>query len=396
MTSTTTATKYRADHVGSLLRPPELLEARAAFTDGKISEEQLREVEDASVLKALEMERQSGISVFTDGEYRRTGWSNPAAGAISGLVPVEGSPIRRIFDVWRGPTPDEPVANDVNTMLQRARAMVAGEKLQKTRRFVATDAAFLSEHAPGPWKITLPGPMSMAGGMYEPGVSEKAYPTRFDLAQDLAGMINDEMKALVKDGAPYVQLDSLHYVERVADKTVRPRMIAEGEDPDAYLNELIRLDNIALDGLRGTPGVTVGLHMCRGNARSRWHAEGDYEPIAEKAFAQLNVDRFLLEYESERAGGFEPLRFVPKDKMVVLGLISSKLPELEQVDYLRRRIEEATKYVSIDNLAISTQCGFASTAQGNLLDLGRAAPQARARGRGGSTGVQLGGRRWQK
>ena len=123
----------------------------------------------------------------------------------------------------------------------------------------------------------------------------------------------------------------------------------------------------ALDGLRGTPGVTIGLHMCRGNARSRWHAEGDYEPIAEKAFAQLNVDRFLLEYESERAGGFEPLRFVPKDKMVVLGLISSKLPELEQVDYLRRRIEEATKYVPIDNLAISTQCGFASTAQGNLL-----------------------------
>ncbi|HEX5368958.1 MAG TPA: cobalamin-independent methionine synthase II family protein [Dehalococcoidia bacterium] len=367
MTSTTTSTKYRADHVGSLLRPPELLEARAAFTDGKLSEENLREIENAGVIKALEMEREAGISVFTDGEYRRTGWSNPAAGAISGLVPVEGSPIRRIFDVWRGPTPDEAVAAGVNATLQTARALVAGEKLHKTRRFVATDAAFLRQHAKGPWKITLPGPMSMAGGMYEPGVSEKAYPTRFDLAQDLAGMINDEMKALVQDGAPYIQLDSLHYVERVADKTVRPRMLAEGEDPDAYLEELIRLDNLALAGLRGTPGVTVGLHMCRGNARSRWHAEGGYEPIAEKAFAQLNVDRFLLEYESERAGGFDPLRFVPKDKMVVLGLISSKLPELEQVDYLRRRIEEATKFISIDNLAVSTQCGFASTQQGNLL-----------------------------
>jgi 5-methyltetrahydropteroyltriglutamate--homocysteine methyltransferase len=180
-------------------------------------------------------------------------------------------------------------------------------------------------------------------------------------------MLNDEFRALVKDGASYVQLDSLHYVERVADVTVRERMIAEGEDPDAYLDELIRLDNIALAGLRGTPGVTVGLHMCRGNARSRWHAEGSYEPVAEKAFQQLNVDRFLLEYESERAGGFEPLRFVPKDKMVVLGIISSKIGELEPVDVLRRRIEEAAKYVPMENLAVSPQCGFASTQMGNLV-----------------------------
>jgi 5-methyltetrahydropteroyltriglutamate--homocysteine methyltransferase len=175
------------------------------------------------------------------------------------------------------------------------------------------------------------------------------------------------MKALLNDGISYMQMDSLHYVERVADVTVRPRMIAAGEDPDAYLDELIRLDNIALDGIRGTGDVTVGLHMCRGNARSRWHAEGGYEPIAEKAFQQLNVDRFLLEYESERAGGFEPLRFVPRDKMVVLGLISSKVPELESVDQLRRRVEEASKYIPIENLAVSPQCGFASTQFGNLL-----------------------------
>jgi 5-methyltetrahydropteroyltriglutamate--homocysteine methyltransferase len=180
-------------------------------------------------------------------------------------------------------------------------------------------------------------------------------------------MLNDEFKALLQDGAPYVQLDSLHYVERVADITVRQRMIDEGEDPDAYLDELIRLDNLALEGIRGTGNVTVGLHMCRGNARSRWHAEGGYDPIAEKAFAGLNVDRFLLEYESERAGGFEPLRFVPRDKMVVLGLISSKLSQLEQVDQIRRRIEEASKFIPVENLAVSTQCGFASTQQGNLL-----------------------------
>jgi 5-methyltetrahydropteroyltriglutamate--homocysteine methyltransferase len=203
--------------------------------------------------------------------------------------------------------------------------------------------------------------------MFEPEVTSKVYPSHFALAEDLAAMLNDEVKGLIGQGISYVQLDSLHYVERVADKTVRQRMIDSGEDPDAYLDELIRLDNLALAGARGTPGVTVGLHMCRGNNRSRWHAEGSYEPVAEKAFQQLNVDRFLLEYESERAGGFEPLRFVPRDKMVVLGIISSKLPQLEAVDQLKRRIEEATKFVPIENIAVSPQCGFASTQFGNLL-----------------------------
>ncbi|HEY7467282.1 MAG TPA: 5-methyltetrahydropteroyltriglutamate--homocysteine S-methyltransferase [Dehalococcoidia bacterium] len=356
-------TPYRADHVGSLLRPPELLEARAGFAEGKITQQQLREVEEASILKALELERASGIDVVTDGEYRRAGWSGPAqSGTIEGLVPVTGSPIRRIFAEWRGPN-----ANEANQTATQQRAMVAGEKLRKVKRFVADDAAFLKQHAGMPWKITMPGPMSMTGGMFEPGVSDKVYATPFALAEDLAGMLNDEVKALIADGISYIQLDSLHYVERVADKTVRQRMIDSGEDPEAYLDQLIRLDNLALAGARGTPGVTVGLHMCRGNNRSRWHAEGGYDPVAEKAFQQLNVDRFLLEYETERAGSFEPLRWVPKDKTVVLGIISSKLPELESIDLLKRRIEEATKYVPIENIAVSPQCGFASTQFGNLL-----------------------------
>ena len=357
-----TSSPYRADHVGSLLRPQELLDARAQFTNGAIGEAELRAIEDASVLKALALQRSAGLDVFSDGEYRRSGWSAAAAGAIEGLVPVEGSPIRRIFADWRGPE-----AGEFNQALSRVQSMVAGQKLRKTRRFVATDSGFLREHAGGPWKITLPGPMSMAGGMFEPGVSESVYPNRFALAEDLAPMLNDEFTALANEGAPYVQLDSLHYVERVADKTVRARMIAEGEDPDSYLDNLIRLDNLALAGLRGRSGLTVGLHMCRGNARSRWHAEGSYDPVAEKAFQQLNVDRFLLEYDTERAGGFEPLRFVPKDKTVVLGLISSKVPELESVDILRRRIDEVTRYIAVENLAISPQCGFASTQMGNLL-----------------------------
>jgi 5-methyltetrahydropteroyltriglutamate--homocysteine methyltransferase len=357
------ASPYRADHVGSLLRPPELLDARAQLAEGKINPGQLREVEEASILKALEMQRATGIDVVTDGEYRRAGWSGPApAGSIEGLTQVVGSPIRRIFAEWRGPN-----AEEANAAATQQRAQVAEKKLRKVQRFLADDAAFLKQHAGMPWKITMPGPMSMTGGMFEPGVSDKAYATPFALAEDLAGMLNDEVKALIQDGISYVQLDSLHYVERVADVTVRKRMIESGEDPDAYLDELIRLDNLALAGARGTPGVTVGLHMCRGNNRSRWHAEGGYDPVAEKAFQQLNVDRFLLEYESERAGGFEPLRFVPRDKMVVLGIISSKLPQLEAVDQLKRRIEEATKYIPIENLAVSPQCGFASTQFGNLL-----------------------------
>jgi 5-methyltetrahydropteroyltriglutamate--homocysteine methyltransferase len=181
---------YRADHVGSLLRPQELLDARAQFAEGKLTEAQLREIEDTSILKALELQHSAGIDVVTDGEYRRAAWSAAAGSAIEGLVPVQGSPIRRIFAEWRGPNPDE-----INNAMARAQSMVAGEKLRKTGRFVATDAAFLAQHAGGPWKVTLPGPMSMAGGMFEPGVSEAAYETPFALAEDLAGMINEEMKA---------------------------------------------------------------------------------------------------------------------------------------------------------------------------------------------------------
>jgi 5-methyltetrahydropteroyltriglutamate--homocysteine methyltransferase len=186
---------YRADHVGSLLRPPELLEARAQFADGKIDASRLAEVEDAAVLKALELQREAGIDVLTDGEYRRASWSQAATNSIDGLVPVDGSPIRRIFDEWRGPD-----AEELNQTLARARSMVAGSKISKRERFVARDAAFLREHAGRAWKITLPGPMSMAGGMWEPGLSENAYPTRFALAEDLADMVNDEFKALVKGG----------------------------------------------------------------------------------------------------------------------------------------------------------------------------------------------------
>jgi 5-methyltetrahydropteroyltriglutamate--homocysteine methyltransferase len=354
------AQPFRADHVGSLLRPPELVQARQDFTQGRITREQLCEVEDRAVFQALDLQRDVGIDVYTEGEYRRSGWSNAVRESVEGLVAVEGSPISGFLGQWQGPYGE--LATSSMTMPGR----VAGAKLRQVRRLAGAEAAFLREHAPGSWKITMPGAMSSAGQLFKAGVTDAYYPTRWDLAYDIVGMLQKEIAALHEEGCAYIQLDSLHYVERVADTTIRARMIAEGEDPDQYLDNLIAVDNAALEDAR-RPGVTVGMHMCRGNNRSAWHAEGSYEPIAEKAFNQLNVDRFLLEYDTERAGGFEPLRFMPRDKMVVLGLISSKQPTLESIDDLRRRIDEAARYVPIERLALAPQCGFASTFLGNLL-----------------------------
>jgi 5-methyltetrahydropteroyltriglutamate--homocysteine methyltransferase len=357
------AEPFRADHVGSLLRPAALLQARSDVADGRLSAAELREVEDEAVRAALEMQRQVGIDIFTDGEYRRLSWSAAIRESVAGLVPTDRPPIEGLLGEWQG-SHAELATSALRTM--GSASLVAGEKLRQVRRIAGDEAHFLRLHAPGPWKITMPGPMSSAGGLFKAGISDAAYPTRHDLALDVVEMLRAEIAALRADGVAYIQLDSLHYLERVADTTIRARMIAAGEDPDRYLDELIELDNATLAGARGS-GVTVGMHMCRGNNRSAWHAEGSYEPMAEKAFSQLNVDRFLLEYDTERAGGFEPLRFMPRDKMVVLGLISSKEPELESIDQLRRRIDEAAQFVPIENLAISPQCGFASTFLGNLL-----------------------------
>jgi 5-methyltetrahydropteroyltriglutamate--homocysteine methyltransferase len=343
------ASPFRADHVGSLLRPPELLRARDEYRQNRLTADQLRQAEDAAILKALDLQREVGIDVFTEGEYRRSGWSTSLRDSVEGLVPTQVSPIQGFLGQWQGPHGQLATATMTAGTVG---GMVAGEKLRQVCRLAGTEAAFLKQHAPGPWKITMPGAMSGAGQLFKPGVTEAAYPTRLDLARDIVGMLRKEIAALHAEGAAYIQLDSLHYVERVADTTIRARMIGDGEDPDQYLDDLIAIDNATLEGAR-REGVTVGMHMCRGNNRSAWHAEGSYEPIAEKAFGQLNVDRFLLEYDTQRAGGFEPLRFVPKNKMVVLGLISSKEPALEPLDQLRRRIDEAARYVPIENLAIA-------------------------------------------
>jgi 5-methyltetrahydropteroyltriglutamate--homocysteine methyltransferase len=354
------ATPYRADHVGSLLRPPELLQARTAYAQGSITLAQLRQIEDQAILKVLDMQRQAGIDVFTDGEYRRSWWSGGLPEAVEGLV---DDPEPVMTTQWHGPHREQATATAADL---RFANQVVGAKLRQIRRLTAHESGFLKQHAPGPCKITMPGALSRAVGWYKPGLTDKFYPTRADLVQEIVGMLQREVQALLDEGVSYIQLDSLRYVIQLADPQRRQQLIDAGENPDAALDKTIAADNASLRGARRS-GVTVGLHMCRGNNRSAWATTGSYEAVAEKAFGTLEVDRFLLEYDTERAGGFEPLRFVPRGKTVVLGLISSKEPRLESQDLLRRRIDEAAQYVPIEYLALSPQCGFASTAPGNML-----------------------------
>jgi 5-methyltetrahydropteroyltriglutamate--homocysteine methyltransferase len=345
---------YRADHVGSFLRPPELLATPA-------KDPRRREIEDGAILRVLELQREVGVDVYTDGEYRRTWFAGAWGDSVRGLVDAPPQPF--IARGWRGSSSDLAM----QSLAEVATHGAVGEKVRQVRRFAQDECEFLREHAPGPFKITLTSAVTNAVYWYQPAISAAVYPTRRELVDEMAGLLRDEVAALVDEGAAYIQLDSLLYSIELADPENRRRLVDCGIDPDEVLDEAIAGDNASLAPAMAAEGVTVGLHMCRGNNRSAWTAEGGYEAIAERAFSELEVDRLLLEYDTARAGGFEPLRFVPDDKAVVLGLISTKTPELESRDELLRRIEEAGRYVPVERLALSPQCGFASTAKGNLL-----------------------------
>ena len=350
-------TQFRADNIGSLLRPRELLEARAAYREGRLDREQLRAIEDGSILKALELQKEAGVQIFTDGEYRRDIFTADITEAVEGLVPGKTT----VSFEWRGPG-SELAKESKEGNLQ----FVVGAKLRKKGRFTPGEAPFLKRHAPGPFKVCTPAAMQHAVSRYRPGVTDKFYPTIYDMLQDLAVIMRDEVQALIDEGASYVQLDAPSY-STFYDPRRRELLEQSGVDAAAAFDAAIAADNAMIQGIKRSADVMIGIHFCRGNKRSAWGAEGSYEPIAEKAFGSLKMDRYLFEFDTERAGGFEPLRFVPKGKTVVLGLITTKEPRLEAEDELLRRIDEASKYVPTENLAISTQCGFASAASGNLL-----------------------------
>ena len=344
---------YRSDHVGSLLRPAEVKEARAAFYEGRLDRTRLSEVEDRAILNALERQKSSGVDAYTDGEFRRTGFQNDLMEAVDGFISTEQPAVVR---TWQGPG-GEPS--------EQGTRQVVGGKLRRLRRLTEHQARFLKTHAPGPVKVTVPSPSQFPAISFQPGITEQVYPTRSDLLWDITSMIKSEIEALAEEGVSYIQVDAPRYSYYV-DPKWRQHLRDLGEDPDKMFEEAIAADNQCVAGVQRRD-LTVALHICRGNNESKWYAEGGYEPIAEKLFNSLNVDRFLLEYDTGRAGSFEPLRFLPLGKMVVLGLVSSKDPKLESQDDLLRRIDEACRYVPVDYLALSPQCGFASTAAGNLL-----------------------------
>jgi 5-methyltetrahydropteroyltriglutamate--homocysteine methyltransferase len=347
------ARRYRADHVGSLLRPQELLDARK---DPGVTHEQLAAIEDRHILGALKRQKEIGLEIFTDGELRRSGFMGDFYESVHGLD--------REYELDRAGKGAPSGVGAARGIGAPGGAVVA--KLRQTKRLTKHEVDFLKQHAPGDVKMTLPTANQFPAIAYKKGVSDRVYPTYSEFLWDIVPIMKAEIEALVNEGVTYIQIDAPRYSYYIDPKWRRHIQEEMGVDPDAALDEAIRVDNACL-GNAARDGVTVAMHLCRGNNRSQWYAEGGYDPIAERLFNELNVDVFLLEYESERAGTFDALRFVPRSKAVVLGLVSSKLPQLESQDALIRRIDEAARYVSLDNLAISPQCGFASTMEGNLL-----------------------------
>jgi 5-methyltetrahydropteroyltriglutamate--homocysteine methyltransferase len=338
---------YRADQVGSLLRPPELLEARYRGA----SEEELRPLEDRHILRLLDRQRELGVDVFTDGELRRRNFMSDLMDSVEGFDFREALPRS-----WKGEG-QAPPASVTGVVVSR---------LRQVRRLTEHEVRFLRQHSPGPFKITLPSANQFPAIAFKRGVTDRVYRDHSELLWDIVPIVRREVEALVAEGVPYVQIDAprySYYIDPRWRQYIREEM---GVEPEAALEEAIRADNACLEGLRGR-GTVLAIHLCRGNNRSQWYAEGGYDAIAEKLFGELQVDRFLLEYDDERSGTFEPLRFVPADKTVVLGLVSTKRPQLESQETLLRRIEEASRYVPLDRLALSPQCGFASVMEGNLL-----------------------------
>ena len=355
--------RYRADQVGSFLRPQALKDARAAHQRGELSADQLREVEDGEILRVLDMQQQVGIDILSDGEFRRGGWASDFQDAMAGYVP--GAP--PVTMTWHSSGAATAVEEaPAGAPAAGGASRVIGEKLRQQRRLTAHEVSFLNAHVPGRFKMTMPAATYVVTRGYKPGVTDTVYGSRTEVLADAAAIMHAELAACIDEGVPYVQLDNPHYPDYISDDR-RAQWQALGVEPERALLDDIAADNASVAGLDRSR-ATVGMHLCRGNGPlGRWHTAGGYERIAEAVFGGLDVDRFLLEYDSERAGGFEPLRFVRRGKLVVLGLITTKSAELESADVVLRRIEEASKYVPVEDLALSPQCGFASTLVGNPL-----------------------------
>jgi 5-methyltetrahydropteroyltriglutamate--homocysteine methyltransferase len=358
-------TRIRNDVVGSLLRPAKLKEARARYDQGLISIEQFRSLEDQSVRDAVALQEGLGLAVITDGEYRRLNFQDSFGESVSGYDAgrptlefyekrVEGgSPLQR----WEIPDQGEHKGTAV------AQRRPAAEKIRLARNVPAEEFEFLHQTARKPAKVALIGPDRIAQ-RFDWQHSKAVYSGLDEFVADVVQIEREIIRGLVDAGCHYVQIDAPGYTAYV-DAPSLEAMRSRGEDPQENFNRSLQADNAVLEGF---DDVTFGIHLCRGNQRSMWHREGTYDEIAERLLNELKHDRFLFEYDTPRAGGFEPLRFLPKGKIMVLGLVSTKVPRLETVDELKRRIDEAARYVPLEQLAISPQCGFSSDVVGNLIN----------------------------
>lgn len=353
----------RMDVVGSLLRPAYLKDARIGFDEGKIGEDELRRIEDQAVQEAILLQEQVGLDVVTDGEFRRLNFQDSFGASVTGFDAsrsdigfyekrVEGSkPLQR----WE--IPDREIKG---TAVAQRRPVV--ERLRLAQNLPLNEYLTASRMAQRPVKVTLIGPDRICQ-RFDHENSVSVYRTVDDFMADVVRIEREIVESLVAAGCRYIQIDAPGYTAYV-DPPSLEKMRQRGEEPMENFNRSLRADNNVLQGFEN---VTFGIHLCRGNQQSMWHREGAYDAIAEKLFNTLGHHRFLLEYDSPRAGSFEPLRFIPKGKIVVLGLISTKVPRLEKIEDLKKRINEAGKHIPLDQLAISPQCGFASDVVGNLI-----------------------------
>lgn len=342
-----------------------MLEARSQLhTDP----ERVRALEDAHIKRVISRQKELGFQIFTDGETRRRNFMSDFTEAVAGFDLAEATP-----RAWHSELDILPANGDGHARHETHEdakvSPVAGvvmAKIQQVRRLTGHELSFLLQHSPGPIKMTLPSVTQFPAISFKRGVTDRVYKDHSELLWAIVDVMKAELAQLSREGVNYIQIDAprySYYIDPKWREWIRREMQVEPKD---LLDESIRADNAVLDAAR-RPGLTLGMHLCRGNNRSHWYAEGGYDAIADKLFGGINVDRFLLEYDDERSGTFAPLRFVPSGKTVVLGLISSKRPQLENGDALMRRIQQAATYVPLERLALSPQCGFASTMEGNLL-----------------------------
>jgi len=346
----------RADQVGSLLRPPKIRQAWGRFFAGQLDRDGLAEIQDQAIVEALARQRATGIDVLTDGEFRRVAYMTGVVDAVEGFAFGQGPRLH-----WHA-DPDRELSADIVSF----RLALVADRLRPVRRIARHEADFLRTHAMGPFKLTLPSPAHFISGSYRPGVSDQFYPRRSDLTGRLSAILADEARSLAGEGVAYLQVDSPTY-SIWFDAEQLDEYRAWGVEPEGLMDEMIAADNAVLDAAREGGAVTA-LHICRGNgAGGAWLARGSYEPVAERLFAELRADRLLLEYDGPRSGGLEALRLVPEPKVAVLGLVTTKRGELEPREDLLRRLDEATRYLPLERLALSPQCGFASGFAGNPL-----------------------------